>query len=323
MIVDILKEITNVLDIEIEGLQAARDGISPSWAEAVGLIANSAGQVFVTGVGKSGIVAQKIAATFRSTGTPAVFIHGGDGLHGDVGMVRDGDVVIAIGKSGETAELNALLRAIRGNGGRVISLTSSPDSSMAQLSDLVLNLPDSREACPLNLAPTTSTTVALAVGDGLAVALMKLKRISEEDFARHHPGGQLGRRLLLKVSDVMRKGAGNPVIPLGSTVREMLARITAFQVGAVSVVGGTGELEGLVTDFDIRRILESNRNILEMTIPELMNAAPETILEDERAVTALERMRRRDKPIAVLPVVDRNRCPVGMIHLHDLISAGL
>ena len=322
-IVDIIKEITNVLDIEIEGLRATREQISAPFAEAVELIANSSGQVFVTGVGKSGIVARKIAATFRSTGTPAMFLHAGDGLHGDVGMIGGGDVLIAIGKSGETAELNMLLRAVRTQGTRVVSLTAGGDSAMAGLSDIVLRLPVAQEACPLNLAPTTSTTIALAVGDGLAVALMKLKNISEEDFARHHPGGQLGRRLLLKVGDVMRKGPGNPVIPVTSSVRDMLGRITAFQVGAISIVDTSGHFLGLVTDYDIRQALETNRNILEMTIPELMNTAPATISADELAVTALERMRQRAKPIAVLPVVDENRHPVGMIHLHDLVAAGL
>ena len=320
---DIIKEIVDVVDIEIEGLREVRDRISGRFAEAVELIANTDGQVFVTGIGKSGIIAQKIAATFRSTGTPAVFLHGGDGLHGDVGMIGNGDVVIAIGKSGETSELNALLRATRANGARVVSMTSNADSSMASLSDIVLTLPDSREACPLNLAPTTSTTIALAVGDGIAVALMKLKNVSEEDFARHHPGGQLGKRLLLKVGDVMRKGAGNPVIPVDSSVREMLARITAFEVGAISIAGASGELLGLVTDYDVRRALASDRNLLDLTIPELMNPAPDTIDENERAVTALERMRNRSKPTAVLPVVDNDGRPVGMIHLHDLVAAGL
>lgn len=321
---NIIDEITRVLDIEIEGLQSVRERISTPFAEAVELIANCEGQVFVSGVGKSGIIAQKIAATLRSTGTPAVFLHGGDGLHGDVGMVSGRDVILALGKSGETAELNTLLQAGRSNRAPVISITSSPNSSMADLSDIVLDVGSSPEACPLNLAPTTSTTVALAVGDGIAVALMKVKGISEEDFARHHPGGQLGRRLLLKVNDLMRKGDHNPVMSVDNPVREMLARITAFQVGAISVVGTTGELLGLVTDYDIRKALESNQNILEMTIEELMNATPETISEDERAVVALERMQgHANKPIAVIPVVDADKRPVGMIHLHDLIAAGL
>jgi arabinose-5-phosphate isomerase len=320
---NIVDQIGDVLDIEIAAIQSVRDNLTANFARAVHMIADCGGQVLVTGMGKSGMIAQKIASTFRSTGTPATFLHAADALHGDLGIVRSQDVMLAIGKSGETSELNTLLRFLKKNGTQIISITANPDSSLAALSDIVLELKIPREACPLNLAPTASTTAALAVGDALAIVLMKRKNISEQDFARHHPGGQLGRRLLITVDDVMRKGPDNPVVSVGSTIKEMLIKITAFRVGAVSVVDGNGKLLGLVTDYDIRRILESDGNLMSMRIQDLMNRAPATVLASDLAVEALELMRRRRKPTAVLPVVDNDRIAVGMIHIHDLISAGL
>jgi len=319
----ILQEITNVLDIEIEALQSVRQQVGPEFEEAVRALADCSGQVIVTGVGKSGIIASKIAATLTSTGTRAIFVHAGEALHGNIGIVGPNDVVLAVGKSGETSELNSVLRFLKKNKTPIISITSNEASSMAKLSDIVLNLRVPREACPLNLAPTASTTAALAVGDAIAVALMKIKNISAADFARHHPEGQLGRRLLLTVDDVMRKGPENPIISIDRPVQEMLVKITAFRVGAISVVGPKRELLGLVTDYDIRKALESNQDIRAMTIQEMMNRAPAVMFSDDRAVDALERMTRRNKPTAVLPVINREKEVVGMIHLHDLISAGL
>src|SRR2546427_11179399 len=229
--VDILEEIRRVLDIEIEGLQSVRSNLSNHFTRAVELIASAKGHVYVTGAGKSGIIATKIGATLRSTGTPATFLHPSEALHGDVGMVGKDDVVLSIGKSGETTELNSLLRILRKSGATIIAVTSSPESSMAALSDLVLDLKIVREACHLNLAPTTSTTAALAVGDAIAITLMKMKGLSEQDYARLHPGGQLGKRLLLTVDDVMRKGADSPVIAVHQGLKEMLAGITSILVG--------------------------------------------------------------------------------------------
>ena len=320
---DVLAEISRVIDIEIEALQSVRDNLTDEFPRAVELIRAASGQIFLTGVGKSGIIATKIAATLRSTGTSAVFLHASDGLHGDIGMIGAGDVIVAIGKSGESSELTALLRAGHKNGAQIVAITSNGSSSMAALSDVVLDLPVPREACPLNLTPTASTTAALAVGDAIAVTLMKLKDISKEDFARHHPAGQLGRRLLLTVGDLMRKGADNPVIHRDRPTREMLVQITAYRVGAISIVDDDSNLLGLVTDYDIRKALESDRNILTMSIPEVMNRSPESISEEVKAVEALEQMRARGKPTAVLPVVDHAQKVVGMIHLHDLVSAGL
>jgi arabinose-5-phosphate isomerase len=320
---DLLDEIGNVIDIEIEALQTLRGNLTSSFQDAVELIAKCEGQVFVTGLGKSGLIAQKIAATFRSTGTPALFVHPAEALHGDIGTVRKEDIVMAIGKSGESTELNTLLRVLQRTGMPIIALTSNPGSSMAGLADVVLDLHVTREACPLNLAPTSSTTVALAVGDAIAVTLMKMKDISEDDFARHHPGGQIGRRLLLMVSDVMRQGDENPVVPVDSSMRQTLIDMTAFHVGAVSVVDGRGHLLGLVTDYDVRRVLESSSDVFKLSVRDVMNPSPEVVYEDQKAMDALEKMRARDKPTAVLPVLNRDREVVGMVHLHDLIVAGL
>jgi len=321
--INILEEIARVLDIEIEALRSVRDNISPAFARAVEAIAACRGQVLVSGIGKSGIIGTKIAATLRSTGTPATFLHPGEALHGDLGTVREDDVLLALGKSGESTELNAFLRVIRKIGIPVIAITSNAGSAMASLSDIVIDLQIPREACPLNLAPTASTTAALAVGDAIAVALMKLKNVSEEDFARHHPGGQLGKRLLLTVEDVMRDNGQKPVIHIHASVKEMLVAITTFHVGAICVTNEEERLLGLVTDYDVRRMLETGRDIFSMKVSEIMNASPEIAFSTDRAVDALEKMRSRGKPIAVLPVLSADRRILGIVHLHDLIAAGL
>jgi arabinose-5-phosphate isomerase len=321
--VDIFAEFRRVIDIEIEALESVRDRLTEQAVQAVEMIADCKGQVVVTGIGKSGLIATKIAATLRSTGTPAVFLHAAEALHGDLGIVRAGDIILAIGKSGETTELTALLRVLRNNGIRIIAITANPESSMAGLADCVLELRVPREACPLDLTPTSSTTAALVVGDAIAVTLMKLKNISSDDFARHHPGGQIGKRLLLTIEDVMRKDAQNPIVSVESSVKEMLARITEFRVGAISVVGKNGKLLGLVTDYDIRKSLESGQDLLQMKISEIMNPSPAFLYSDAKAIDALELMRARNKPTAVMPILNRDETVVGMVHLHDLISAGL
>jgi arabinose-5-phosphate isomerase len=321
--IDILEEIGRVLDLEIEALVSVRANLPTSVVHAVEVIAACSGQVLVTGIGKSGIIGSKIAATLRSTGTPAVFLQASEALHGDVGVVRPDDVVLAIGKSGESSELNTLLRVFRKTGVPIVSITSNGDSAMAALSNIVIDLKVTQEACPLNLAPTSSTTAALAIGDAIAVALMKLKNISADDFARHHPGGQLGRRLLFTVEDVMRGGDQNPVIADDATIREMLVAITAFHVGAVCIVDSTRKLVGLVTDYDVRKALETHENLFSMRIADLANPSPDVIFRTDRAIDALELMRSRNKPTAVLPVLDSNRRVVGMVHLHDLVAAGI
>jgi arabinose-5-phosphate isomerase len=319
----ILREMKSVFEIEIEALQSVMKNMSSEFARAVRVIAECKGRVVVTGIGKSGIIASKIAATLTSTGTPAVYVHAGEALHGDIGIVSPGDVIMAIGKSGENAELYTLLQFVRKIGATIIAITGSPQSRMAKAADLILELKIPREACPLNLAPTSSTTASLVLGDAIAVALMKLKKVSTAEFARRHPGGQLGRRLLLEVRDVMRTDERNPVVKLNDTVRHMLVLITEGQTGAISVVGKDKTLAGFVSDYDVRKALERGDAIFDLKIRDIMNPHPMFVYQDQMAVEALDLMRSRKKPPAALPVLDRSQKVVGMVHIMDLVSAGI
>ncbi|GJL65453.1 MAG: polyhydroxyalkanoate synthesis repressor PhaR [Nitrospirales bacterium] len=320
---DLLKELRRVIDLEAKTIAQLSETIGPSFEEAVRLLADCRGRAILTGVGKSGLIAQKIAATLVSTGTPAIFLHAAEGMHGDIGIVTKDDVVVAIGKSGESEELVTILPFVRRLGARIISITAKTDSTMARISDLVLITPIEEEACPLNMAPTCSTTAALVLGDAIAMTLMKLRNFQPNDFALYHPGGQLGKRLLLTVGDMMRTGGDNSVIFISRDVRSMLCEITSKHAGAVSVVDEQNRLLGFVTDFDIRRALEDGGDIFAMTIQEIMNEKPSSIYEDDMAITALEFMERRERPISVLPVLNRQDRVVGMIHLHDLVAKGL
>ena len=320
---DVLAELRRVLELELHTIKRVADAIGPDYEEAVRVLFACSGKVVVTGVGKSGIIAQKIAATMVSTGTPAMFLHSSDGMHGDVGIIKKDDILLAIGKSGESDEMVAILPVVRKIGAKVISITAQPKSTMARHSNLVLHTPIDEEACPLNMAPTCSTTAALVVGDALAMALMKLRNFKPDDFALNHPGGQLGKRLLLTVGDIMRSGEANPVVHVSSTTRVMLSEITRKRAGAVSVIDNNQHLLGLVTDFDIRRVLESGKDIFSMTIKSVMNPKPDFVFENDNAYRALELMEKREKPISLLPVLNRNKKVVGMIHLHDLVARGL
>ena len=320
---DILAELRRVIELEGRAIASLQESLGPVFEEAVRLIYACLGKVILTGIGKSGIIAQKIAATLVSTGTPAMFMHGAEGMHGDIGIVQKGDIIVAIGKSGESEELVAILPAARRIGARVISITTQAHSTMAKNSDLVLVTPIEEEACPLNMAPTCSTTAALVLGDALAMALMKLRNFQPVDFALLHPGGQLGKRLLLTVGDIMRSGEANPIIHISSNARTMLYAMTSKRAGAVSVVDDDQGLLGLVTDFDIRQVLESSQDLFNMKVIDIMNSKPSFIYQDEKAVKALDLMEKREKPISVLPVLDSKRKVVGMIHLHDLVAKGL
>ncbi len=321
--INVLAEIRRVLELEARAIAGLQKNLGPDYEEAARLIFSCQGKVVVTGVGKSGIIAQKIAATMVSTGTPAMFLHSADGMHGDVGIIQKGDVVLAIGKSGESDELNTILPVARKIGAKVISITAQLKSTMARHSDLVLHTPIEEEACPLNMAPTASTTAALALGDALAMALMKLRNFQPEEFAVNHPGGQLGKRLLLTVGDIMRSGKNNPVIHVSADAKTMLSEITSKRAGAVSVRDDNGHLVGLVTDYDIRKVLERGGDLFAATVIEIMNPNPDFVFDDENAFSALEKMEKRDKPISLLPVLARDQTVVGMIHLHDLVACGL
>ena len=320
---DILAEIRRVMMLEERTIAHLAESIGPTYEEAVRTMYACTGKVIVTGMGKSGQIAQKIAATLVSTGTPAMFLHPAEGMHGDIGIAHKDDIILGISKSGESDELIGLLPTIRRIGARMIVVTADRDSMLAKHADLVLLTPIEEEACPLNMAPTCSTTAALVVGDALAMALMKLRNFQPEDFALYHPGGQLGKRLLLMVADVMRSGEANPTIRATTSSRDMLCAITSKGAGAVSVVDEAHHLLGLVTDYDIRRTLEKDGDILRMRITEIMNPKPTFVYADEKAIRALEIMEKRDKPFLVLPVLDRQEKVVGMIHLHDLVARGL
>ena len=320
---DIRDELLRTIALEETALSRLRGAIGREYEDAVHAMHACHGKIVITGIGKSGLIAQKIASTMVSTGTPAIFLHPAEGMHGDIGIVHKDDIVIAISKSGESDELIALLPSIRKIGARLIAITAKQGSMIAKNAEIVLVTPIEEEACPLNMAPTCSTTAALVVGDALAITLMKLRNFQPEDFALYHPGGQLGKRLLLNVKDVMRAGEANPIIEATVSVKDMLFEISSKRAGAVSVVDVSGHLLGLVTDYDIRRALEKGGDVLAMCISDLMNKTPTFIHEDEKAICALEIMENRTKPFLVLPVLNRQEEVVGMIHLHDLVARGL
>ena len=319
----ILREVRRVLELEARTLSRLGRSADGGYARAVRLLAACRGKVILTGVGKSGLIAQKIAATLSSTGTPAIHLDPTEAVHGGLGVVRKGDVVIAVGKSGESDELNALLPRLRAIGARLVAITANPKSTLAKAASVVVHTPVDAEACPHDLAPTTSTTAALAAGDALAVALMKLRGFGKDHFALNHPGGRIGRRLTLKVSDVMRGGEENPVVRAETSTAAMLLEMTKKRAGAVSVVSASGRLLGLITDYDIRRCLEKGLDIRTLPVRRIMNPRPTTISPNALAAKAVEIMEDRRNPFNVLPVVDGRRRAVGMIQIHDLRARGL
>jgi len=324
MTIKVISELDRVFQLEIETLIKVRESLNGDYTEAVELLFSCKGKVVVSGAGKSGLIAQKIAATMVSTGTPAVALHPGDAMHGDAGVIHGGDVFLGISKSGETEELLNLLPYLNQTKVAVISITANAESSLSKGSKIALYTPVDAEACPLNLAPTSSSTAALVVGDALAMALMKMRGFQPENFALLHPGGQLGKRLTMTVADIMRSEENNPVVNVNGTLHEMLYEITGKLSGAVSVVDDNGQLLGLVTDHDIRSVLEQRKDLFSLTITEIMNDHPTFIRSDEMAIAALELMENRETPFMVLPVLEpSSQQVVGMIHLHDLVTQGL
>jgi len=320
---EIIREIKATINVEIGGLQALHDGVDGSYASAVRMIHERKGKVVMLGIGKSGIIARKIAATLASTGTTAVFVHPLEGMHGDLGVIARGDVVVAVSKSGENFEINGMLSVVRRIGAGVISITGNREGSMAKLSDVVVFFGDLEEACPFNAAPTTSTTACLVAGDAIALALMKLGGFNIDDFALFHPGGRLGKRLIARVSDIMLRGEDNPVIGADSPAGDMIIRITEKQAGAVSVIDDDGRLLGLITDYDIRKVFQGGGDVFSMTARDVMNPRPVVINEDEKAYAALKIMQEAKKSFTVMPVVDKEGIAVGMIRLMDIVKAGL
>jgi len=309
-----------VLQTEADAILALIDRVDQRFEHAVRLLLACRGRVIVTGMGKSGIICRKIAATLTSTGTPAVFLHSAEAIHGDLGMLQGDDVVIALSYSGETEELLRLLETIKRLGVALIAITGDDRSTLARAADVWLDCRVSEEACPLNLVPTASTTAALALGDALAVVLLELRGFKEEDFALRHPGGTLGRKLLLRVEELMHGGSELPLVGEQTPMKEAILEITSKRLGVTGVVNGQGQLVGIVTDGDLRRGLESRGDIFRYQAKDLMTKNPKTVRGDALAATAMGVM--EDHSITSLFVLDGKK-PVGVIHLHDLLKAGI
>lgn len=317
----LLKRAAQVLRIEADGILALVDRLDRSFVRAVELMRACQGKIVVTGLGKSGVICQKIAATLASTGTPSFFLHSGDAVHGDLGMVREDDLILAISNSGETEEILKLLPHFKLHGIKLVVITGNPNSTLAKAGDVVLDVRVTEEACALGPAPTASTTAALAMGDALAVVLLEDKGFKEEDFALRHPGGTLGRRLLLRVGDLMCRGEQLPVVQEKTLVRDALFEITSKRLGVTGVTDGDGKLAGIITDGDLRRALERKGQILTLPADEIMTRSPKTIPADTMATEAMAVMERFS--ITSLFVLDGGDRPIGVIHLHDLVKAGI
>jgi len=316
-----LERAWEVLTVEAEGIFAVRDNLGDEFIKAVDLIMACPSRLVITGIGKSGLVGQKISATLNSTGTPSFFLHPVEAMHGDLGMVSSTDVVLALSNSGETIELNGLLASLKEREVKIIAMTGNLHSTLAGYAAVTLNVAVPREACPLGLAPTSSTTATLALGDALAVALLKRKQFRAEDFRRNHPGGSLGERLKVAVREVMLTGDRVPVVAEGAGIDLALAEINTKNIGAVLVVSATGALRGIVTDGDIRRLLTLDRGKIERAqLSEIMTPGPVSIGPDLMAADALSLM--QSKEITILAVVDNSGKLQGILHLHDLLGKG-
>ena len=319
-----LEHAQEVLRMEAEAILELVPRIDKNFAAAVNLILECQGRTVITGMGKSGLIGRKMAATLASTGTPSFYLHPAEGIHGDLGMVTASDVVIALSNSGETGEVLNILPSLRRIGAKIIAMVGNANSTLGKNADVILDVGVSKEACPLGLAPTSSTTAALAYGDALALALLKKHNFTASQFAIFHPGGSLGRKLLLTVGNIMHKGEENPTVLADTTVQEALFVITDKGLGAVSVVDQNGIMQGVLTDGDIRRGLSKGVDFLQRPVSELMTANPKTITEDKLAAQALHLMEsNKPKPITVLPVLDEKRKVIGLLHMTDLVRQGV
>lgn len=319
-----LEQARQVLRMEAEAVLEQVERIDEHFKAAVEMIMACPGRTVITGMGKSGIIGRKMAATLASTGTPSFYLHPAEGIHGDLGMVTEGDVVIALSNSGETGEVLHILPSLRRIGAKLIAMVGNPNSTLAKNSDIVLNVGVTREACPLGLAPTSSTTAALAYGDALALALLSKRKFTASQFAVFHPGGSLGRKLLLTVEDIMHSGTENPLVKANISVQDALFVITDKGLGAVSVVDDDNKMLGVLTDGDIRRGLSKGVDFLKRPVTELMTASPKTITKEKLAAQALHIMESNcPKPITVLPVVDAENHVIGLLHMTDLVRQGV
>lgn len=318
---EIIRKGKEVVSIEARAVAGLEQRIDESFARAVELLFNCKGRVIVTGVGKSGIIARKIVATLNSTGTPAVFLHPSDAVHGDLGMVRQEDVVMCLSKSGDTPELQQLVPMFKRIGVSLISLVGKTQSALARESTVTLNASVEEEACPHDLAPTSSTTAALVLGDALAIALLREREFSKEDFALYHPGGVLGRRLLLRVDEIMISGDAVPKVTASVPLRDAIMEMTTKRLGCTCVVNDQGKLEGIITDGDLRRLLQKTADVTNTNAAMVMTVKPKVIVTGTLAAVALQEMESYN--ITQIIVVDRQHKPIGVIHLHDLVKLGL
>ena len=314
----VIKQAKEVLKIEAQGILSLVDRVGPEFEKAIEAIMKAKGRVILAGMGKSGLVARKIAATLNSTGTPSQFLHPAEAIHGDLGMVTSDDVVVAISNSGQTTEINNILPMLKKIGAMIIGFTGGMDSPMAEACDLVIDVGVEREACPMGMAPTASTTAALAMGDALAVVLINRRHFNQDDFKRFHPGGSLGERLAVKVREIMLTNDRIPMVPLGSKVQQVIEEIDAKKVGATLIIGKDRKLAGIVSDGDLRRALLRHKNIHGMKIEDIMSPSPKTIDESQTAAEALGLMELN--AITHLVIVDRHNGVKGVVHLHDLLG---
>lgn len=318
---EIIEKGKQVVRIEAESIAGLENSINEDFVKAVETILASKGRVVLTGMGKSGLIARKIVATLNSTGTPAIFLHPTDALHGDLGMVRKEDVVILISKSGETEEISNLVPMFKRLKVTLIAMCGNPYSSLAKTCDILLNIHVKEEACPYDLAPTSSTTATLVMGDALSVALLEKRGFTEEDFAFLHPGGSLGKRLSLQIKEIMITGDRIPIVDEDTSLKDVIIEITSKRLGVTGVVNPEGILSGIITDGDLRRLLERTLEIKNLTAKEVMTKNPKIMKEDYLASFALQQM--ENFKITSLIITDDENKPIGIIHLHDLINLGL
>ena len=321
-----LSDVQDLLRIESNAIAQTATRLEAGQVQrVVDLIAECKGKVVILGVGKSGIIGQKIAATMTSTGTTALYLHPSDALHGGLGIVQPDDVVIVLSNSGETDEIVGMLPHLKNRDVAIVAIVGNLNSTLARNADAVLDASVDQEACPLNLAPTTSTTVALAIGDALAMTVMKVKGLTSDDFAVNHPAGRLGKRLTLRVADLMHTNGENPTIACGSSWVEVVRAISKGGLGAVCVVDSDGHLAGIITDGDLRRAIEhtSHDSLAKLTCDDFMTRQPTVAQPQLLAFDALRLMEDRVSQISVLPVVDENTICVGLIRLHDIVRSGL
>ncbi len=321
MRINVLKRAKEVLDIEAEAIKDLKPRIGKNFEKALNLILKTEGRIVVSGMGKTGIIAQKFSATLASTGTPSLFLHSAEAVHGDLGKVTGDDCVIILSNSGQGEEIRQLLPLLKKIGSKIIALTGNKNSILAKYSDVVLDVSVKKEACPLGLAPTASTTATLAMADALAVCLLELKGFKEEDFAFFHPGGLLGKKLLLKVEDIMRKGRANPVVSEHKKISEVLFKITQGRAGSATVVNKNGKLSGIFTDGDLRRHLEVDPNLSRRQVKDVMTKNPISVSPQMLAAEAMRIL--KDRKIDEVPVVDKHNRPIGLLDVQDLLRAGL